>query len=44
MRDRVLAKCKSKDIYLEYCDYLKRRYNAYMSTEDIFGFKMADIR
>ena len=39
MRDRVLAKCKSKDIYLEYCDYLKRRYNAYMSTEDILALR-----
>ena len=37
MRDSVLAQCKSKDIYLEYCDYLKRRYNASMPTEDILA-------
>ena len=37
MRDSILAQCKSKDIYLEYCDYLKRRYNASMPTEDILA-------
>ena len=39
MRDRVLAQCKPKDIYLEYCDYLKRRYNASMPTEDILALR-----
>lgn len=39
MRDGVLAKCKSEDIYLEYCDYLRKRYNSDMSAEKILALR-----
>lgn len=39
MRDSVLSQCKSKDIYLEYCDYLRRRYNASMPAENILALR-----
>ena len=39
MRDSVLAQFKSKDIYLEYGDYLRRKYNAFMPAEDILTLR-----
>ena len=39
MRDGVLAKCKSEDIYLEYCDYLRKRYDSDMSAEKILALR-----
>ena len=38
-RDKILAECKSKDIYLEYCDYLRKTYNSYMSKEEIANLR-----
>lgn len=39
MRDSILAQCRSNDIYLEYCDYLRKRYNSSMSAEDILALR-----
>ncbi len=38
-RDSILAKSKSKDIYLEYCDYLRKKYNSLMSSEEILSLR-----
>lgn len=35
VRERVLANCKSGDIYFEYCDYLGRKYNSELSAEEL---------
>ena len=39
MRDSILAQCKSDDIYLEYCDYLRKKYNSSMAAEDILALR-----
>ena len=39
MRDSILAQCKSGDIYLEYCDYLRRKYNVSMSAEEVLALR-----
>lgn len=39
MRDSILAQCKSEDIYLEYCDYLRKKYNSSMTAEDILSLR-----
>lgn len=39
MRDCILAQCKSEDIYLEYCDYLRRKYSSAMTAEDILALR-----
>ena len=39
MTDGVLPKCKSEDIYLEYCDYLRKRYDSDMSAEKILALR-----
>lgn len=39
MRDSVLAQCKSDDIYLEYCDYLRKKCNSSMKAEDILALR-----
>ncbi len=39
MRDSILAQCKSDDIYLEYCDYLRKRYNSSMTAKDILALR-----
>lgn len=39
MRDSILAQCKSDDIYLEYCDYLRKRYNYSMTAKDILALR-----
>ena len=39
MRDSILAQCKSGDIYLEYCNYLRRKYNASMSAEEVLALR-----
>ncbi|MDD3341031.1 MAG: HAD family phosphatase [Bacilli bacterium] len=39
MRDRVLAQCKSDDIYLEYCAYLGEKYGSSLSPEEIMGLR-----
>ena len=39
MRDSILAQCKSDDIYLEYCDYLRKKYNSSMTAEDILALR-----
>ncbi len=33
IRDGILAECKSNDIYLEYCDFLRKKYNSDMSSK-----------
>lgn len=39
IRDRVLTECKSDDIYLEYCDFLRREYNLDMSAKEILNLR-----
>ena len=39
IRDGILAKCKSDDIYLEYCDCLRRKYNSDMSAKEILDLR-----
>lgn len=39
MRDSILAQCESDDIYLEYCDYLGKKYNSPMKAEDILALR-----
>ena len=39
MRDSILAQCKSEDIYLGYCDYLRKKYNSSMTAEAILALR-----
>lgn len=39
MRDSILAKCKSEDIYLEYCDYLTKKYKSSMSAQEVLALR-----
>lgn len=39
IRDGILAECKSDDIYLEYCDFLRKKYNSSMSAEEILDLR-----
>lgn len=39
MRDSILAKCKSNEIYLEYCDYLGKKYNSNLSAQEILDLR-----
>lgn len=39
IRDSILAQCKSEDIYLEYCDYLKQKYHSSMSAREILDLR-----
>lgn len=41
MRDRILAECKSNDIYLEYCDFLRKKYNSYMTAKEILNLRLS---
>lgn len=38
-RDKILAKCSSSDIYVEYCGYLGKKYNSNLSAEEIFKLR-----
>ena len=39
MRANILVQCKSGDIYLKYCNYLRRKYNASMSAEEVLALR-----
>ena len=39
MRDSILAKFKSEDIYLEYCNYLGKKYKSPMSAKEILDLR-----
>ena len=39
MRDSILAKCKSGDIYLEYCSWLKEKFKTDVSAEEILKLR-----
>ena len=39
MRDSILAKFKSEDIYLEYCNYLGKKYKSSMSAKEILALR-----
>lgn len=39
MRDGILAQCKSEDIYLEYCDYLRKQYNSSMTAQEVLALR-----
>lgn len=38
-RDCILRKSKSADIYLDYCDELRKKYNINLSKEEILGYR-----
>ena len=38
-RDEVLANCSSSDIYLEYCEALKNKYNLEQTPKEILDFR-----
>ena len=39
IRGEILASSNSKDIYLEYCDYLGKKYNSSLSREEILSLR-----
>lgn len=39
IRDGILAECKSNDIYLEYGDFLRKKYNSEMSAKEILDLR-----
>lgn len=39
IRDGILVECKSDDIYLEYCDFLRKKYNSHMSAKEILNLR-----
>lgn len=39
IRDGILAECKSDDIYLEYCDFLRKKYNSDMPAKEILDLR-----
>lgn len=39
MRDSILAQCKLEDIYLEYCDYLGKKYKSPMTAKEILALR-----
>lgn len=39
IRGEMLSKNKSKDIYLEYCGYLGKKYNSSLSSEEILSLR-----
>lgn len=39
IRGEILASSNSKDIYLEYCDYLGKKYNSSLSKEEILSLR-----
>lgn len=39
MRDSILANCNSEDIYLEYCNYLGKKYKSLMSAKEILALR-----
>lgn len=39
MRDSILAQCKSEHIYLEYCDYLGKKYKSPMTAKEILALR-----
>ncbi len=39
MRDSILEQCKSEDIYLEYCDYLGKKYKSSMTAKEILALR-----
>lgn len=39
IRDKILAQCRSEDIYKEYCNYLKQKYNSSMTAREILELR-----
>ena len=39
VRDTILAKCKSDDIYLEYCDFLGKKFKSSLSAKEILDLR-----
>ena len=39
VRDTILAKCKSDDIYLEYCDFLGKKLKSSLSAKEILDLR-----
>lgn len=39
MRDRVLAQCKTENIYLEYCEYLGKKYKSNLTPQEISNLR-----
>ena len=39
LRAEVLANCKTNDIYVEYCNFLGKKYNQNMSAQEIYDLR-----
>lgn len=39
IRDGILAECKSDDIYLEYCDFLRKKFDSNLSAREILDLR-----
>ena len=39
LRAKILANCKTNDIYVEYCNFLGKKYNPNMSAQEIYGLR-----
>ena len=39
VRDTILAKCKSDDIYLEYCDFLGKKFKSSLTAKEILDLR-----
>lgn len=44
IRDRALADAKSGDIYMEYCEFLRKRYNSDIPKESIYDIRYSFYR
>lgn len=39
LRAEVLAKCKTSDIYVEYCNFLRKKYNPSMTADKVYSIR-----
>ena len=39
IRDSILLKCNSNNIYIEYCDFLRKEFNLTLPAEEIFDLR-----
>lgn len=39
VRNKILANCKTNDIYIEYCQFLKEKYNSDLSANEILQLR-----
>ncbi len=41
IRDKILAGCNSDDIYLEYCDFLRKKCKSNLSAREVLDLRWA---